>query len=181
MGFAYSLSCRRACPRRTNTSVSCSFRPGDRAGRHSTANLGVETIQNSIAEGSSQLSSNAYRAVRAAAAPRDEPIPIYNTVVLIWIAFGGTMKISWARPRPCGLYIERSQSAARRIRALRLGISFIPQVVNFAQAALSRCSMLGIDQNAQGYLAVSVDAYLPYRCSLDRLRSAPAERRVGCW
>jgi hypothetical protein len=37
-------------------------------------------------------------------------------------------------------------------------ISFIPQVVNVAQTALSRCSMLRIDRNAQAYLAVSVDA-----------------------
>jgi hypothetical protein len=48
------------------------------------------------------------------------------------------------------------KSATRRIRASCLGICFIPQVVNFAQTALSRCSILDIDRNAQAYLAVSV-------------------------
>jgi len=55
---------------------------------------------------------------------------------LIWIVVGDTVKFLERDPsrRP---YIERSQSATRRIGASCLGICFIPQVINFAQTALA--------------------------------------------
>ena len=80
MGFAYSLSCRRACPRRTNTSVNCRFRP--RGSRWPAFNR--------------KPWCGSYPKLNRS---RDERLPIYNAVVLIWIAFGGMVKISWARPK----------------------------------------------------------------------------------